>query len=73
MGPKLRHPVVPVSQLTSEYCVGLAWVMQYYYRGVPSWSWYYPGHYGPLLSDMVGFAETLPIAAASHRMEAWFV
>ena len=26
--------------------------MRCFYRGMPSWNWYYPHHYAPMMSDM---------------------
>ena len=31
-------------------------MLRYYYHGVPSWNWYYPFHYGPMLQDMKALA-----------------
>jgi 5'-3' exonuclease len=40
-----------------HYLEGLLWCLAYYYRGCISWGWFYPFHYGPMMSDMIGLSE----------------
>eukprot|EP01053_Blabericola_migrator_P001119 Blabericola_migrator_1__1118@NODE_1286_length_4894_cov_92_707479_g390_i1_p1_GENE_NODE_1286_length_4894_cov_92_707479_g390_i1NODE_1286_length_4894_cov_92_707479_g390_i1_p1_ORF_typecomplete_len1495_score247_07XRN_N/PF03159_18/4_2e78XRN_M/PF17846_1/4e77SH3_12/PF18129_1/9_6e03SH3_12/PF18129_1/1_2e08S1like/PF14444_6/0_24S1like/PF14444_6/2_5e03_NODE_1286_length_4894_cov_92_707479_g390_i14094239 len=43
--------------LLRSYLEGLQWTMLYYFHGVPSWSWYYPFHYAPFVTDLVEFLK----------------
>ena len=45
--------------LRKSYIEGLVWNLKYYYEGCVSWEWYYPYHYGPMLSDLVNLEDML--------------
>lgn len=46
-----------LKEQASEYVKGLQWILHYYYNGVPSWSWFYPFHYAPYISDIKDFSD----------------
>lgn len=35
----------------------IQWNLHYYYNGCCSWSWYYPHHYAPYISDIKDFKD----------------
>ncbi|XP_069831515.1 5'-3' exoribonuclease 1 isoform X2 [Dendropsophus ebraccatus] len=39
------------------YVQAIQWILHYYYHGVQSWSWYYPYHYAPYLSDICNIGQ----------------
>ncbi|KAL1513316.1 hypothetical protein ABEB36_002738 [Hypothenemus hampei] len=39
------------------YVRAIQWNLNYYYNGCCSWSWYYPHHYAPYISDIKGFSD----------------
>ncbi|CUM55403.1 uncharacterized protein AC631_03249 [Debaryomyces fabryi] len=47
-------------EFTQHYLEGLQWVLYYYYKGCPSWNWYFRYHYSPRISDIsIGLNEFL--------------
>ncbi|KAF5348596.1 hypothetical protein D9756_009690 [Leucocoprinus leucothites] len=41
-----------MKQLVYRYVEGLEWIVRYYYKGIPSWSWVFNYHFSPRVSDL---------------------
>jgi len=55
---KMKSDFITTEQLqlyVRQYIEALQWILKYYYQGCPSWSWFYPHHYAPYLSDLTNF------------------
>jgi hypothetical protein len=47
-----------VREIAHEYLRGMQFVARYYFHGVPSWSWKYPYHYAPCVSDLLKVVDS---------------
>lgn len=41
-----------IETISMEYLRGIQWVLHYYFDGCVSWTWFYPYHYAPYVTDM---------------------
>ncbi|XP_047138728.1 5'-3' exoribonuclease 1 isoform X1 [Hydra vulgaris] len=46
---------IEMQTICSNYVTALQWISHYYFNGLQSWSWYYPYHYSPYMSDLASF------------------
>lgn len=42
-----------IKQVSLRYLEGLQWVLFYYYRACPSWSWFFDNHYAPMTTELI--------------------
>jgi 5'-3' exonuclease len=47
-----------IYSMCEKYMHGVKWVTEYYFRGCPSWTWNYPYHHAPFISDLSHFLQT---------------
>lgn len=53
--------------LLTKYMEGLQFVLSYYYTNCPSWSWYFPYHYSPLVSDLANLLDYLQLPSTDNK------
>lgn len=62
-----------IAQCSREFLRGMQWVMRYYTKGCPSWEWYYPFYYAPLLADLAKYCSHVDVemrmSAPLHPVE----
>ncbi|OMJ19154.1 5'-3' exoribonuclease 1 [Smittium culicis] len=57
-GIPVRVPPKQVKDMCQSYIVTLQWIVYYYFKGIRSWTHYYPYHYSPYVSDLLsGIAD----------------
>ncbi|XP_016845549.1 5'-3' exoribonuclease 1 isoform X1 [Nasonia vitripennis] len=57
---KMEYANVDAETMRSQaegYIRAIQWNLHYYYNGCCSWSWYYPHHYAPFISDIKNFKD----------------
>ncbi|KAJ2777763.1 exonuclease II Exo2 [Coemansia javaensis] len=76
-GQVFRAPPSAVEPMCRAYMGTIQWVLRYYFQGCPSWSWFYPYHYAPCISDLCadlsayeldGFAKDQPYTPYEQLM-----
>lgn len=69
-----------IKNIVSEYYRGLQWIMEYYFQGLKSWSWFYPFYYAPRIEELVFyeydeqevFQQDLPLKPFEQQLTIFF-
>ncbi|CAI5705863.1 unnamed protein product [Peronospora farinosa] len=48
-----------LEEVKKAYMEALVWCLAYYFQGPPSWAWYYPYHYAPMISDLTDIEDMI--------------
>ncbi len=46
-----------IKRVCREYMLGILFIARYYFKGIPTFSWCYPFHYAPLVSDLYAYCK----------------
>lgn len=49
---------VNIEKACHEYLKGMQWVLTYYTKAVPDWTWRYPYHYAPFAKNLAHYIKT---------------
>ncbi|GLE03620.1 hypothetical protein PINS_up012522 [Pythium insidiosum] len=55
-----------LERVKRHYMEAIVWCLEYYFQGPPSWSWYYPYHYAPMVSDLTDIESVLRDICFDH-------
>lgn len=50
---------VSIEHICHEYLYGMQWILHYYLKKIPSWTWCYPYLYAPFLCDLERYSKTM--------------
>lgn len=45
-------------KMSTDYVESIQWILMYYYRGIPSWTYFYPHSFAPFVSDLTAVQGT---------------
>lgn len=62
-----------VAKMKTHYLQGIVWTMKYYFEGCQSWRWFYPYHYAPFPSDLIGIADSIAPEKLSFSFDKPFL
>ncbi len=55
--PNEKERITKIFELSKNYIEGIQFVLLYYFEGCPSWDWFYPYYYSPMISDIYEYIK----------------